>query len=115
MRASRRRRVGVTPARAELGRISYLLTDKTGCGDAPRGARVADAGGSTLTQNDMVFKRLHVGRASFGKDALPEIAEHILAHYAEQARPPPPPPPASREPCATSAARRSASHWPCQD
>lgn len=46
----------------ELGRISYLLTDKTG----------------TLTQNDMIFKKLHLGRVSFGKDSLHEINEHLI-------------------------------------
>ena len=33
----------------ELGRISYLLSDKTG----------------TLTQNQMVFKKLHLGTAAY--------------------------------------------------
>ena len=33
----------------DLGRISYLLTDKTG----------------TLTRNEMIFKRIHLGQASY--------------------------------------------------
>ena len=37
----------------ELGRISYLLTDKTG----------------TLTQNDMVLKKIHLGDAVFSCDS----------------------------------------------
>ena len=41
----------------ELGRISYLLTDKTG----------------TLTQNDMVFKKLHLGTASYGHDTFDQV------------------------------------------
>ena len=34
-----------------LGRISYMLSDKTG----------------TLTQDEMIFKRLHLGTVSFGQ------------------------------------------------
>ena len=45
----------------ELGRISYLLSDKTG----------------TLTQNEMVFKRLHLGTVSFGSDSMDEIMVHL--------------------------------------
>lgn len=42
----------------ELGRISYLMSDKTG----------------TLTQNDMVFKRLHLGTVSYGHDAFDQVS-----------------------------------------
>uniref|UniRef100_A0A4W3HUA5 Phospholipid-transporting ATPase n=1 Tax=Callorhinchus milii TaxID=7868 RepID=A0A4W3HUA5_CALMI len=46
----------------ELGRIVYLLTDKTG----------------TLTKNEMVFKRLHLGTVSYGTDTMDEIQNHII-------------------------------------
>lgn len=45
----------------ELGRIDILLTDKTG----------------TLTKNDMVLKKLHIGRAVFTLESLPEL-RHFL-------------------------------------
>ncbi|XP_029778615.1 probable phospholipid-transporting ATPase IIB [Suricata suricatta] len=45
----------------ELGRLVYLLTDKTG----------------TLTQNEMVFKRLHLGTVSYGADTMDEIQSHL--------------------------------------
>ncbi|XP_041045905.1 probable phospholipid-transporting ATPase IIB isoform X2 [Carcharodon carcharias] len=51
----------------ELGRLVYLLTDKTG----------------TLTQNEMVFKRLHLGTVSYGTDTMDEIQSHIIGSYAQ--------------------------------
>jgi phospholipid-translocating ATPase len=45
----------------ELGRISYLLTDKTG----------------TLTQNEMVFKKIHLGHGAYGQDSFDEVAQTI--------------------------------------
>lgn len=45
----------------ELGRISYLLTDKTG----------------TLTQNEMVFKKIHLGNVSYGYDSFDDVAAII--------------------------------------
>lgn len=45
----------------ELGRVSYLLTDKTG----------------TLTQNEMVFKKVHLGTVAYGNDSFDEVASTI--------------------------------------
>ncbi|GAM24916.1 hypothetical protein SAMD00019534_080910 [Acytostelium subglobosum LB1] len=50
----------------ELGRIEYLLTDKTG----------------TLTQNDMVFKKLHLGSISYSKESLSDLQAELRASYA---------------------------------
>nr|CAI5820217.1 unnamed protein product [Callosobruchus analis] len=45
----------------ELGRISYLLTDKTG----------------TLTQNSMVLKRLHIGTVCYATDSFNDVSTVI--------------------------------------
>ena len=52
----------------ELGRISYMLSDKTG----------------TLTQNEMIFKRLHLGTVSFGTDSMDELMSHLLTSFKQQ-------------------------------
>nr|KAF6470769.1 putative ATPase phospholipid transporting 9B (putative) [Molossus molossus] len=51
----------------ELGRLVYLLTDKTG----------------TLTQNEMAFKRLHLGTVSYGSDTMDEIQSHVRSSCAQ--------------------------------
>ena len=45
----------------ELGRVKYLLTDKTG----------------TLTQNDMIFKKLVLEQSHYSEENLPEIKRLI--------------------------------------
>uniref|UniRef100_A0A8C9VUI4 Phospholipid-transporting ATPase n=1 Tax=Scleropages formosus TaxID=113540 RepID=A0A8C9VUI4_SCLFO len=67
----------------ELGRLVYLLTDKTG----------------TLTQNEMIFKRLHLGTVSYGTDTMDEIQSHIVQSYAQQ--------PAFLDPTAAPKVRKS--------
>ncbi|KAF8170774.1 protein transporter [Pholiota molesta] len=49
----------------ELGRITYLLTDKTG----------------TLTQNEMEMKKLHMGTMSYGSDSMDEIAHQLALSF----------------------------------
>ncbi|KAJ2921517.1 hypothetical protein H1R20_g15573, partial [Candolleomyces eurysporus] len=53
----------------ELGRITYLLSDKTG----------------TLTQNEMEMRKLHMGTMSYGADAMDEVTHQLaVAFGAEQ-------------------------------
>ncbi len=58
----------------ELGRVEYLLTDKTG----------------TLTQNEMTFKKLHVGTVLFARDSLEDVCSYLReafkTHALEQER-----------------------------
>ncbi|KAL8674351.1 MAG: hypothetical protein Q9168_001211 [Polycauliona sp. 1 TL-2023] len=45
----------------ELGRIEYLLSDKTG----------------TLTQNEMELKKIHVGTVSYANEAMDEVSSYV--------------------------------------
>ncbi|XP_012286007.1 probable phospholipid-transporting ATPase IIB [Orussus abietinus] len=58
--------VRTTTISEELGRISYLLSDKTG----------------TLTQNKMVFKKLHLGTMSYGQETYDEIISLLESYYS---------------------------------
>ncbi|KAF8900131.1 aminophospholipid-transporting P-type ATPase [Gymnopilus junonius] len=55
----------------ELGRITYLLSDKTG----------------TLTQNEMEMKKLHMGTMSFGSDSMDEIAHQLALAFDASGEP----------------------------
>ncbi len=50
----------------ELGRIEYLLSDKTG----------------TLTQNEMIMRKIHVGSVSYANDAMDEVASYIRQGFS---------------------------------
>ncbi|KAM5388677.1 hypothetical protein ACJA88_000541 [Fusarium oxysporum] len=45
----------------DLGRIEYLLSDKTG----------------TLTQNEMEMKKIHVGTVSYANEAMDEVSTYV--------------------------------------
>ncbi|WVN86015.1 uncharacterized protein L203_101173 [Cryptococcus depauperatus CBS 7841] len=51
----------------ELGRIEYLLSDKTG----------------TLTRNEMELKKLHMGTLVFGWDSMDEVANILSTAFEE--------------------------------
>jgi phospholipid-translocating ATPase len=53
----------------ELGRVEYLLTDKTG----------------TLTQNDMAFKKLHLGNVLFARDSLEDVRSYASTAFCAPA------------------------------
>lgn len=50
----------------ELGRIEYLLSDKTG----------------TLTQNEMDLKKIHVGTVSYANEAMDEVRSYVRQGFA---------------------------------
>ena len=52
----------------ELGRLSYLLSDKTG----------------TLTQNEMLFKKLHLGTAAYSSETFDDIEQNLRSYYASE-------------------------------
>jgi phospholipid-translocating ATPase len=51
----------------ELGRVEYLLSDKTG----------------TLTRNEMELKKLHMGTIVFGWDSMDEVTNMLHSALAE--------------------------------
>ncbi|KAJ5895992.1 phospholipid-transporting ATPase NEO1 [Penicillium subrubescens] len=53
----------------DLGRIEYLLSDKTG----------------TLTQNEMELKKIHVGTVSYANEAMDEVTSFIRQAFAGNA------------------------------
>jgi phospholipid-translocating ATPase len=50
----------------DLGRIEYLLTDKTG----------------TLTRNEMELKKIHVGTVSYANEAMEEVASYVKQAFS---------------------------------
>ncbi|KAH7165839.1 hypothetical protein EDB81DRAFT_711804 [Dactylonectria macrodidyma] len=52
----------------DLGRIEYLLSDKTG----------------TLTQNEMEMKKIHVGTVSYANEAMDEVASYVRQGFNVQ-------------------------------
>lgn len=52
----------------DLGRIEYLLSDKTG----------------TLTQNDMQLKKLHLGSVSYAGDTMDMVSEYVVGSRTEK-------------------------------
>ncbi|KAF7507057.1 hypothetical protein GJ744_010985 [Endocarpon pusillum] len=52
----------------DLGRIEYLLSDKTG----------------TLTRNEMELKKIHVGTVSYANEAMEEVASYVKQAFSGQ-------------------------------
>ncbi|KAL5114989.1 putative aminophospholipid-translocase [Pleosporales sp. CAS-2024a] len=50
----------------DLGRVEYLLSDKTG----------------TLTQNEMQMKKIHVGTVSYANEAMDEVSQYVRQCFA---------------------------------
>ena len=55
----------------DLGRIEYLLSDKTG----------------TLTQNEMQLKKIHVGTVAYAGDAMEEVVTHVDQAFGKRSEP----------------------------
>ncbi|MCJ1307607.1 putative aminophospholipid-translocase [Agyrium rufum] len=53
----------------DLGRIEYLLSDKTG----------------TLTQNEMELKKIHVGTVSYANEAMEEVSAYVRQGFSGNA------------------------------
>ena len=60
--------VRTTTIPEDLGRLSYLLTDKTG----------------TLTRNEMVFKRIHLGKVCYTPEYFDEVAVMLKQSFSPQ-------------------------------
>lgn len=58
--------VRTTTIHEDLGRVAYVLTDKTG----------------TLTRNEMVFKRIHFGKVSYTPEYFDEVAAILRTAFA---------------------------------
>ena len=54
----------------ELGRVNYLMSDKTG----------------TLTMNMMIFKKLHLGNVAYSDDTFDEVVSTVSAEYKDGRR-----------------------------
>ncbi|KAF2491497.1 phospholipid-translocating P-type ATPase-like protein [Lophium mytilinum] len=52
----------------DLGRVEYLLSDKTG----------------TLTQNEMEMKKIHVGTVSYANEAMDEVTSYVRQSFIVQ-------------------------------
>uniref|UniRef100_H2P2B3 Phospholipid-transporting ATPase n=1 Tax=Pongo abelii TaxID=9601 RepID=H2P2B3_PONAB len=59
----------------------------------------------TLTQNEMIFKRLHLGTVAYGLDSMDEVQSHIFSIYTQQSQDPP----AQKAPTLTTKVRRTMS------
>ncbi|KAF2865565.1 hypothetical protein BDV95DRAFT_506767 [Massariosphaeria phaeospora] len=53
----------------DLGRIEYLLSDKTG----------------TLTQNEMEMKKIHIGTVSYANEAMDEVSSYVQQSFSTPA------------------------------
>lgn len=54
----------------DLGRIEYLLSDKTG----------------TLTQNEMDLKKIHIGTVSYANEAMEEVTAYVRQGFGASAK-----------------------------